>query len=76
MRVVDIINKKLKKPLTKEEIFFIVNEYVANNIPDYQISALLMAIRLNNMNDEETAYLTEAMMNSGEVINWDFYIEQ
>ena len=73
MRVVDIINKKVeKKPLTKEEIFFIVNEYVANNIPDYQISALLMAIRLNNMNDEETAYLTEAMMNSGEVINWDF----
>jgi Thymidine phosphorylase len=70
MRVVDIINKKVeKKPLTKEEIFFIVNEYVANNIPDYQISALLMAIRLNNMNDEETAYLTEAMMNSGEVIN-------
>ena len=73
MRVVDIINKKVEEmPLTKEEIFFIVNEYVANNIPDYQISALLMAIRLNNMNDEETAYLTEAMMNSGEVINWDF----
>ena len=73
MRINEIINKKAEKQeLTKEEISFFVNGYVLNEIPDYQIASLLMAIRLNGMNDTETAYLTEAMMYSGETLNWDF----
>ena len=72
MQVIDIIAKKRdKKILTKEEIKFVIDGYVNNQIPDYQISALLMAIYLNGMNDEETVFLTELMMNSGDVINLD-----
>lgn len=70
MRIYDIIRKKRdKEVLTKEEIEFFVEGYSKGEIPDYQASALLMAIYLNKMNKEETAYLTEAMMNSGEVID-------
>ena len=70
MQMIDIIAKKRdKKSLTKEEIKFVIDGYINNQIPDYQISALLMAIYLNGMNDEETVYLTELMMNSGDVIN-------
>ncbi|MDC8913928.1 thymidine phosphorylase [Metamycoplasma hyosynoviae] len=73
MRINEIITKKAaKQELTKEEINFFIQEYVKNAIPDYQISALLMAIKLNGMTDTETANLTEAMMYSGEVLNWDF----
>ncbi|MDC8901256.1 thymidine phosphorylase [Metamycoplasma hyosynoviae] len=73
MRINEIITKKAaKQKLTKEEINFFIQEYVKNAIPDYQISALLMAIKLNGMTDTETANLTEAMMYSGEVLNWDF----
>ena len=72
MQMIDIIAKKRdKKILTKEEIKFVIDGYVNNQIPDYQISALLMAIYLNGMNDEETVFLTELMMNSGDVINLD-----
>ena len=70
MRIYDIIRKKRdNEVLTKEEIEFFVDKYSKGEIPDYQASALLMAIYLNKMNKEETAYLTEAMMNSGEVID-------
>ena len=70
MRIYDIIRKKRdKEALTKEEIDFFVDKYSKDEIPDYQASALLMAIYLNKMNKQETAYLTEAMMNSGEVID-------
>ncbi|MDD1371842.1 thymidine phosphorylase [Metamycoplasma hyosynoviae] len=73
MRINEIITKKAaKQELTKEEINFFIQEYVKNTIPDYQISALLMAIKLNGMTDTETANLTKAMMYSGEVLNWDF----
>jgi pyrimidine-nucleoside phosphorylase len=70
MRIYDIIKKKRdNEVLSKEEIKFFVEKYSKGEIPDYQASALLMAIYLNKMNKVETAYLTEAMMNSGEVID-------
>ncbi len=70
MRIYDIIRKKRDNhELTKEEIEFFINKYSNGEIPDYQASALLMAIYLNKMNKEETVYLTEAMMNSGDVID-------
>lgn len=84
MRATDIITKKrgtfcyqddgTKKittatTLSKEEIEFIIKEYVAGNIPDYQISSLLMAIYFNGMTFEETGHLTNTMLNSGKVIN-------
>ena len=70
MRIYDIIRKKRdKEELSKAEIDFFVERYSKGEIPDYQASALLMAIYLNKMNKQETAYLTEAMMNSGEVMD-------
>lgn len=66
----DIIqNKRDNKKLSKEEIVFFVNGYTKGIIPDYQISALLMAICFNGMDAEETANLTLAMMNSGDVVD-------
>lgn len=73
MRIIDIINKKVEnQTLTKEEIDFFIKEYVAENVPDYQATALLMAIRLNGLSDAETAQLTDAMMHSGEVLDWSY----
>ncbi|AWX42860.1 Pyrimidine-nucleoside phosphorylase [Metamycoplasma cloacale] len=73
MRIIDIIDKKVhKEVLTKEEINFFITGYTNGTIPDYQASALLMAIRLNGMNDVETAYLTEAMMYSGDTLDWKY----
>ena len=70
MHFVDIINKKKdKKALTHEEIQFWIDGVVDGSIPDYQTSSLLMAIVLNGMNEDETAYLAKAMMNSGDVID-------
>lgn len=70
MRIYDIIRKKRDNhELNKEEIEFFVDKYSKGEIPDYQASALLMAIYLNKMNKQETVYLTEAMMNSGDVID-------
>lgn len=70
MRMYDIIMKKRKGgTLTKDEIKFFVNGFTKGEIPDYQVSALLMAIFFNKMNKEETANLTMAMVNSGDVIN-------
>jgi pyrimidine-nucleoside phosphorylase len=68
MRMVDLIIKKRdKKNLTKEEIYFIVNGYTINEIPDYQISSFLMASYLNGLSFEECANLTNAMRFSGVV---------
>ncbi len=70
MKMYDIINKKKnKKALTKEEIAFFIEGYTKNEIPDYQASALLMAICLNGMNKAETTFLTQEMSKSGEVLD-------
>ena len=62
MRMVDIIRKKREgNPLNDEEIKFFVEGYTDGRIPDYQASALLMAICLNGMDDRETATLTMEM---------------
>ena len=64
-----IIKKRNGDALSKEEIGYLIDSYTKRQIPDYQFSALLMAILLKGMNEQETAYLTEAMLNSGKVIN-------
>lgn len=70
MRMIDIIEKKRNgNTLTKEEIDFFINGYVDGTIPDYQVSALLMAIYFQKMTDEELTNLTFAMLNSGEKID-------
>lgn len=70
MTIIDIIEKKKqKKELTKEEIHYVISGMLDKSIADYQISSLLMAIVLNGMNLEETTYLTEEMLNSGEKID-------
>ena len=72
MNIIDIIlKKKNKQELTKEELEFVINGYVNNEIPDYQVSSLLMAIVLNGMTLKETIDLTDVMLNSGEIINLD-----
>lgn len=70
IRAVDLITKKTAgKALTTEEINFFINEYTNGKIPDYQASALLMAIFFQDMNEQERADLTMAMVNSGETID-------
>ena len=64
-----IISKKDGKALTKEQIHYFIKSLIDRTIEDYQVSALLMAITINGMNSEETAYLTEEMRVSGDV--WD-----
>ena len=62
MRMYDIIKQKRDGyPLTKEQIDFFVNGYVDGSIPDYQVSALLMAIYFKGMDIEETTNLTMAI---------------
>ena len=70
MRAYDIIEKKKNsKKLTKEEIEFFINGYLDETIKDYQMSALLMAICLNGMDDQECEYLTSCMLNSGDKVD-------
>ena len=72
MRAVDIIDKKKKRQeLTKEEIDFLLEGYLAGTIPDYQMSAFLMAVYFNNMTKEELTYFTLKMRNSGDIITFD-----
>lgn len=67
MRMVDVIDHKRNgSALTKEEISAFVEGYTNGEIPDYQASALLMAIYFNGMTDEEQANLTMQMLNSGD----------
>ncbi len=70
MRMVDIIEKKRDNhPLSKEEIDFFVQGYTKGDIPDYQMSSLLMAIYYNSMNDEEVTHFTNAVLHSGDIID-------
>ena len=70
MRVVDIIEaKKQGKEHSKEEIDFLIHSLMDGTAADYQLSAWLMAVYFNGMTDDETAFLTDAMVRSGEVID-------
>src|SRR5690554_4735267 len=70
MQMYDLINKKKhKEELNKEEINYIIDGYTRGEIPDYQMSAFLMAVCLNKMTPEETANFTMAMTNSGEILD-------
>lgn len=70
MRMYDIIAKKRDKlKLTREEISFFIKGYDDESIPDYQASAFLMAIFLNGLDDEETAWLTDEMAHSGDMLD-------
>lgn len=69
-RFVDLIQKKKNgETLTKEEIDFMITDYVAGKILDYQMSAMLMAIYFNGMEDEELAAFTLAMRDSGDLVD-------
>ena len=71
MRIVDIIDKKKKgNELSREEIEFFISSLVDKSMPDYQASAWLMAVWFQGMTDVETSYLTEAIINSGEKIDF------
>ena len=70
MKMYDIIAKKRDNhKLTKEEISFFINGYDDGSIPDYQASAFLMAVFLNGLDDEETAWLTDEMAHSGDMLD-------
>ena len=70
MNIIEIINKKrLKKELTDEEIKYVVNGYLSDEIKDYQMSSLLMAILLNDMTNDEIYSLTKYMAQSGNTID-------
>ena len=70
MRMVDLIEKKVNhEELSHDEIQFIVDGFVSGEIPDYQMSALMMAIVLNDMNEREAADLTLSMMRSGDTVD-------
>lgn len=68
-RIGIIEKKKFGKPLKKEEIRYWIKNYVKGTIPDYQVAALLMAIRLNGRTKQETFDLNEARRNSGETLD-------
>ena len=70
MNILEIIEKKKNnEALTYDEIKYAVMGYVNDEIPDYQMSSLLMAIVINGMNEEETINLTDIMLESGEKVD-------
>lgn len=70
MNIVELIKKKRDgKSFSDNEISFLITQFTKTKIPDYQFSALLMAILLKGMSDSETAALTNSMLNSGEIID-------
>lgn len=71
MRAVDIIERKRDKhELTKEEIKFLLTDYLDGKVPDYQMSSFLMATYFNNMTDQELLEFTMTMRDSGDVISF------
>src|SRR5690349_845228 len=71
MRVLDVIRKKRDGgTLTREEIALVVNGYTSGAVPDYQVSAWLMAVVLCKMTKPEIADLTEVMLASGKTLTW------
>lgn len=70
MRIYEVITKKKHgEELTDDEIYELISEYTAGGVPDYQMSALLMAICLRGMNDREAATLTDAIARSGDMLD-------
>ena len=70
MNIIEIITKKKeKKELTREELEYAFNGYLNGNVKDYQMSALLMAICLNGMNEKETFDLVDIFVKSGDILD-------
>ncbi len=70
MRMYDLITKKRNgAALTEAEINYMITEYVAGNIPDYQMSAFLMAVYFKGMTEEETVAMTQAVAHSGDMVD-------
>ncbi|MBO5212680.1 MAG: thymidine phosphorylase [Clostridia bacterium] len=70
MKIYDIIDKKRRGyELSRDEIFFAINGFCSGDVADYQMSALAMAICINSMSEDETFFLTDAMLHSGDSIN-------
>ncbi|MGN1227412.1 MAG: pyrimidine-nucleoside phosphorylase, partial [Christensenellales bacterium] len=73
MDILSIIDKKRRnQKISKDEIFYFINIYTSGEIKDYQASALLMAICINGMDEEEIFNLCDAMLQSGEIIDLSF----
>lgn len=71
MRALDLIQKKKEgKEHTKEEIYFLIENYLSGKIEDYQMSAWLMAVCFQGLTPRETAYLTQSFVESGEVLDF------
>src|SRR5947209_19350718 len=70
MRTVDLIHRKRDgEELSPEELQFLVDGYTRGEIPDYQMSAFLMAVYFSSMSDREVSRLTECMLRSGETVD-------
>ncbi len=70
MRAEELIHhKKVGETLSREQIRWLVQEYAAGRLPDYQMAALLMAVWFRGMTDEETVEMTLAMMDSGKILD-------
>lgn len=71
MNAVDVISKKRDGfKLSRDEISFFINSFLSGDIKDYQMSALLMAIYFKGMDSDETAWLTDVMLNSGKMVSF------
>lgn len=73
MNIFDILSASQKKELlTQEQIDWLIQSYALGQLPDYQLSAWLATVFLNELSVDETIYLTQAILKTGEVMSWDF----